>query len=496
MLAALPKSVADRTLALAAAWGSPLRWLAARPGDVLVVRRSDAGADETSPVELARSLQAWRRRVRARRLPAVTVRALIVAIAMAVAATLAQRVWDLPVPLVVALSIATFAVAGIWSLTRPVGLLEVARLLDSQLGFDEQIATAVALDRRPPSNQGLRGLLAQRAAGLASPRAGDSIAGAGWRSEAWPAAVVAALLAIVILVPGRSSASKLPSVAAPGVVAPQSAGPAPQGNAAPSLHLRASTTPTTPAKATTTPSQSAPALHSTKGTTTGQAVRPNAEAAMPWLHQHVPSDAGTTKGRATTPQSGLKAGSGHGAETGQAAKTETSKNGKDHAPIGSISAAGQDHNGTPAIGAATQESTAAAKKVPKGGVQSPYGGAASKLAQQHPGLVVGKNVGGTGGFGNGSAGTGKAGKAGQAAGSQTTGAKTGFQLTGAQGQRNAPGVRAAAPNAKSGTRNATSEQGAGVTTYVPPDGAAVPAEDRGLVRAAHPLPATATHRTP
>jgi hypothetical protein len=432
--------------------------------------------------------------VRARRVPTVIARAAIVAIAIATASALAHRLWDLPWWLVAALAAAAFLAAATWSLTRPVGLGDVARLLDTQLGLDEQIATAVSLDHRAPANQGLRVLLAQRAAGLAAPRAGDRVSGVGWRPELWPAVTVAALFALVVLVPDRSAGSSATALAPPGRIAAQ---PPATGQAAPHLHLRVATTGTQPSSKPTTSEQGTPALHSSTGTTKGTGVRPSAQAAAPWLHQHVSSETGA-RGTATTPQSGLKPGSGKGAETGQAAKTQTSKAGKaDKPPIGQIAAPGQDRNGNPAVGAATRESSGTAKTVPKNAIQSPYGGAAAKQTQQQgPGLVVGKNVGGTGGFGNGSAGTGRAGKAGQAAGAGAAGAKSGFQLSTGNGQRGAPGVRNSAPNAKTGTRSATSDKGAGVTTYVPPDGAAVPAEDRGLVRAAHPLPATGARRTP
>jgi hypothetical protein len=464
---------------------------------VLVVRRPDGQSEVATPVGLASSLNVWRRRVRAHRVPTITARALIVAGAAGTGAALAHRVWGLGWPAVIALATATFVLAVLWSLTRPVTLEEVARLLDSQLGLDEQIATALTLSRRPPLSPRLGGLLAQRAAGLAAPRAGDRVAAAGWRRELWPAVTVVGLFALVLLVPGRSHSGKLVSNAASGAIVPQPVPSSQQPSAVPRLHLRVATTGAQAAQHATNPATSgASTLHGAAHLTKNTAVRPSAQAAAPWLHQHVPSEAGA-KGRAVAPASGLKQGGGNGAETGQSVKTQTSKGKADTPPIGSIAAAGQDRHGNPAVGAATRESTGTAKTPPKGAIASPYGGGAAKsTTQQHPGLVVGKNAGGTGGFGNGSAGSGRAGQAGQSAGAQSAGAKAGFQLSAASGQHTAPGVRSAAPNAKSGTRSATSEKGAGVTTYVPPDGGAVPAEDRALVRAAHPLPATGARRTP
>jgi len=484
-------------MSLSARRPHPSRWLASRPGDVLVVRRADALPALAAPAALASSLGAWRRRVRVRRLPTVAARALIVGGAAGTGAALAHRVWGLGWPAVLALAAAAFALAALWSLTRPVGLEEVARLLDSQLGLDEQLATALAFDRRPPLDPSLGGLLEQRAAGLAAPRTGDRIAGAGWRREAWPALTVAGLFALVLLVPGRSHNAKLVRNATTGAIVPPSVTPATPPSAAPRLHLRVATTGTQPTQPAAGPAKSgAPTVHATSQATKNTAVRPSAQAAAPWLHQHVPSETGA-KGRATAPASGLKPGSGNGAETGQSVRTQTNKGKAGTPPIGSVAAPGQDRHGNPAVGAATRESTGTAKTPPKGAIASPYGGGATAATtKQHPGLVVGKNAGGSGGFGNGSAGSGSAGEAGQSAGTQSAGAKAGFQLSGASGRRTAPGVRSAAPNAKSGTRQATSDQGAGVTTYVPPDGGAVPAEDRALVRAAHPLPATGARRTP
>jgi hypothetical protein len=430
--------------------------------------------------------------------PAILARALVVAGGIAAVAVLAHRAWGLAWLAVAAIAVASFVVAAIWSLTRPLPLEEVARLLDSQLGFDEQLATALTLDRRPPLNQGLRGLLAQRAAGLAAPRAGDRVSGTGWRRELWPALAVVAALAVVLLAPGRSHGSKLASAAVPGAALPRAAVPATRPGSAPRLHLRVAPTGAQASRSTTAPAKNGAAtVHKGTKTATSTAVKPAGQAAAPWLHQHVPAETGS-KGRTVGPASGLKQGNGTGAGSGQAAKTQTTKAGKaQKPPIGSIAAPGQDSHGNPAVGAATRESSGTASKVPKGAVKSPYGGGSGKLQQQHPGLVVGKNAGGTGGFGNGSAGTGKAGTAGQSAGSQAAAARSGFQLTGGSGARTAPGVRNSAPNAKSGSRGASSDQsGTGVTAYVPPDGAAVPAEDRALVRAAHPLPSTGAQRTP
>jgi len=497
MLAALPKFVANRTPRLPAWRAHPFRWLAARPGDVIVVRRDVLHSDSAAPGGLADSLQDWRRRVRGRRVPAIVARALIVAGGVAAVAVLAHRAWGLAWLAVAVIAAASFVVAGAWSLTRPLPLEEVARLLDSQLGFDEQLATALTLDRRPPLNQGLRSILAQRAAALAAPRAGDRVSVAGRRRELWLALAVIAALGVVLLVPGRGHGSKLASAVAPGAVLPRPVAAAPPASAAPHLHLRVAPTGTQSGRSTTAPAKNGATVHSGSKTGTSAAVKPGTQAAAPWLHQHVPAEAGS-KGRAVAPASGLKPGGGTGASTGKAATTQTTKAGKaDHPPIGTIAAPGQDRHGNPAVGAATRESSGTATTVPKGAVKSPYGGGTGKLQQQQAGLVVGKNAGGTGGFGNGSAGTGKAGKAGQSAGSQAASAKSGFQLTAGSGARTAPGVRNSAPNAKSGSRGATSDQsGAGVTAYVPPDGAAVPAEDRALVRAAHPLPATGGRSTP
>jgi hypothetical protein len=497
MLAALPKSVANGAMSLVARRGRPSRWLASRPGDVLVVQRADGHAELTAPAALPSSLKAWRRRVRTRRLPTVMARALIVAGAAGTGAALAHRVWGIGWPAVGALAAGTFVLAALWSLTLPVSLEEVARLLDSQLGLDEQLATALALDRRPPLNPRLGGLLAERAAAFAALRSGDRVARAGWRREAWPALTVAALFALVVLIPGRSHGVKLVRNATAGAIVPQAVAPSQRPSAAPRLHLRVATTGTQPAPHATNPAKTGIAtVHGAAHATKNTAVRPSSQAAPPWLHQHVASETGA-KGRAVAPVSGLKQGGGNGAETGNSVKTQTNKGKAGTPPIGSIAAPGQDRNGNPAVGAATRESTSTATTAPKGAIQSPYGGGAAKATtQQHPGLVVGKNAGGTGGFGNGSAGSGRAGQAGQSAGAQTTGGKTGFQISAASGRRTAPGVRSAAPNAKSGTRQATSDQGAGVTTYVPPDGGAVPAEDRALVRAAHPLPASGARRTP
>jgi hypothetical protein len=497
MLAALPKSVARGAMSLAARRGRPSRWLASRPDDVLVVRRAGGRSEVAAPVGLAGSLNAWRRRVRAHRLPTALARALIVAGAVGTGAALAHRISGLVWPAVIALAAATFLLAAVWALTRPVTLEEVARLLDSQLGLDEQIATALTLDRRPPLNPGLAGLLTQRAAGLAALRVGDRVTGAGWRRELWPAVTVMGLFALVLLVPGRSHGVKLLGNATSGAIVPQPVAPSQNPSAPPRLHLRVATTGTKASQHATSPARSGGAtVHSALPATKNTAARPSAQAAVPWLHQHVQSETGA-KGRAVAPASGLKQGGGNGAETGKSVKTQTTKGKPGTPPLGSIAAAGQDRNGNPAVGAATRESTGTAKSTPKGAIASPYGGGAAKsTTQQHPGLVVGKNAGGTGGFGNGSAGSGRAGQAGQSAGGQSAGAKAGFQLSSASGQHTAPGVRSAAPNAKSGTRSATSDKGAGVTTYVPPDGGAVPAEDRALVRAAHPLPATGARRTP
>jgi hypothetical protein len=425
MLAALPKCLANRASSLPAWRAHPFRWLAARPGDVIVVRREVLHSGPAAPVGLADSLRDWRRRVRGRRVAAILARALIVAGGIAAAAVLAHRAWSLAWLAVAAIAVASFAVAAAWSLSRPLPLEEVARLLDSQLGFDEQLATALTLDRRPPLNQGLRGLLVQRAAGLAAPRAGDRVSTTGRRRELWPALTVLAALALVLLVPGRSHGSKLASSATPGTALPPAVAPAARPGAGPSLHLRVAPT-GTPAGHSTPPAKAgAPTVHTGSKTSTGTGVKPAGQAAAPWLHQHVPAETGS-KSRTVGPASGLKQGDGAGA--GQAATTQTTKAGKaQKPPIGSIAAPGQDSHGNPAVGAATRESSGTATTVPKGAVKSPYGGGASKLQQQHPGLVVGKNAGGTGGFGNGSAGTGKAGTAGQSAGAQAAAAKSGFQ---------------------------------------------------------------------
>jgi hypothetical protein len=497
MLAALPKFVANRAWRLPTVRAHPLRWLAARPDDVIVLRREVLQSGPAAPAGLSDSLRDWRRRVRGRRVPAIVARALIVTGAIAAIAVVAHRAWDLPWLAVAAIAVASFLVAGAWSLSRPLPLEEIARLLDAQLGFDEQLATALALDRRPPLNQGLRGILAQRAAALATPRTGDRVAVAGRRRELWLGAAVIAALALALFVPGRGSGHKLASSVPSGTVLPRPAAPATPAGAAPHLHLRQAPTGTTASHTGTTPAKNGATVHNNSKPGTSKGVQPGTQAAAPWLHQHVAAEAGA-KGRAVAPASGLKPGSGTGANTGKAATTQTTKPGKaDHPPIGTIAAPGQDRHGNPAVGAATRESTSTAGKSPKGAVKSPYGGGNGKLQQQKAGLVVGKNVGGTGGFGNGSAGTGKAGNAGQSAGSQAASAKSGFQLTAGSGTRTAPGARNSAPNSKSGSRTANSDQsGAGVTAYVPPDGAAVPAEDRALVRAAHPLPATGAHSKP
>jgi hypothetical protein len=446
-------------------------WLEVAPATALrVERRSRPRRPRAAPaVGLAEALHPWQRAAWRSRVGSATLRALIVTAAALVPLALAARAGWLPAWLASVLAL----LAGLPVLAaaaRPVPHDDVARLLDRDLGLDEQVATALAVSSGRGRGRPLEELLRTRAVQLAG-------GVHEWRVRRTPVhrdlvllGGLAAAVAAVALVPVPTGSSSAPvRVAAPAT--PQPLPPPPAAHAPAVVQLRTAVVGGRPRVRLRAPAPPGPRASQAPAATDRRSSAPAPRASSQ------PPSRPTARG---APQHQNTNGSGTGSLVPRPSQASTGAGRKPPA---------RSSSGGPGGGRTVHDvASPGVEKPPSGPTDNPYAiPGKSRTGQSRAGTVVNGEVAGAGFGSTSTAGSAPSKTRRRPAGSVPAGRQP-ITLVDLRPSRSARGVAIGAPTTARGARGATSQQGTGAAAYVAPDANAPALDLRGLFDAFYTLP--------
>jgi hypothetical protein len=456
------------------------KWLEVSPSRTLRVERRlrPRTGEAVEAASLVDALRPWCRAAQRWRFLTAVQRAAIVAFAALVPLLALERGGVVSRGVAIGLAIVSAAAVIVAVAVRDVPPIAVARLLDRDLGLDEQIATALSVSESGrPARTALDDLLLHRAAGLVRASRDIRIGRVASRRDGALLIGLAALALAVALLPApsyRGGGARAPDVAATARMLPAPVVATPISRPSAPLRLRAAIV----------GARSPRVLHQQQAAgVTRQATPSRRTPDGARTHSKVASGRRASSMSQTATGGGAKAGSFAGkpqrVSAGEAGR-------RPRVPARSTVASGGRRVRT----IPTKPSTSRVRGAP----DNPYAipGSPRQTSQTRPGLAVNGEVAGSG-FGAGNTpGTVHSAAGRHAAGRVANSATKRLTLVDLRPPRRAQGVAAGPQTTARGSRGAMSGAGFDATPYVAPDANRVQFALRNLFDSYFALPAKGT----